>query len=779
LNIYHNNIISNSIQNIHDSNNYWSYNMEGNYWSDYTGVDNGAGGRTAGDGIGDTWLPHRNDNYPFMSSFGWDRPATPILSGPGNLVTESTFVLGWTSGPRTNGFILERDTSPIFSTAVELYNGTGKSIILNNHINGTFYFRVKAFNDNYESTWSNILTITVDWAPSKPTGLAVKDIDGKILTLKWNLNPEPDIEGYHIMVNNSDSGAADPFVILETVNETTSEITFSNLAEKITYDFTIIAFDIVPTDSAPSDVLPVTIPDLPPKPPTGLAVKSVGTNSITLSWNANVAPDLAGYNLYRSETESGTFRKVNSDWLAVIEYTDSGLDEATTYYYKLTAVDLENHESTFSESVNGTTILSEYPPEVINPIDDFSITEDSTDDSTINLMITFNDINGDSMFFSCTGQKNIKVTIHQDDGSVVIEPAENWCGTETITFFAKDASGEDSESVTITVLPVNDAPTSASIIEPRDRIKVREDEAIDFSGTFTDVDIPFGDEHNITWTSNITGKFAWGLSLENVKLPVGTHLITFEVTDQAQMSVSDTIELTVVKLILPLDPTGTDTESEEKDDTGLGTIFIDLVLVVAVLLIAFVAMIIIRRRRESDDEIEDMPEEELEDQGEDLEAEPQSQQLAPPLPLASAEKPQPVSPQPVQQPQLPADRTVSEVEQGQLPTNVQERVQEEVKEEVHAEVEEPTAEPQVVQPFEQPPVHQYPVQQPPIQQYPAQQPPIQQYPVQQPIMTPYGQLPPQQYYPAEGEELPPCPKCGANMTFVPEFYKYYCVECNK
>jgi hypothetical protein len=394
-------------------------------------------------------------------------------------------------------------------------------------------------------------------------------------------------------------------------------------------------------------------------------------------------------------------------------------------------------------------------------------------------MITFNDINGDSMFFSCTGQKNIKVTIHQDDGSVVIEPAENWCGTETITFFAKDASGEDSESVTITVLPVNDAPTSASIIEPRDRIKVREDEAIDFSGTFTDVDIPFGDEHNITWTSNITGKFAWGLSLENVKLPVGTHLITFEVTDQAQMSVSDTIELTVVKLTIPLDPTGTDTESEEKDDSGLGSIFIDLVLVVAVLLIAFVAMIIIRRRRESDDEIEDMPEEELEDQGEDLEAEPQSQQLAPPLPLASAEKPQPVSPQPVQQPQLPADRTVSEVEQGQLPTNVQERVQEEVKEEVHAEVEEPTAEPQVVQPFEQPPVHQYPVQQPPIQQYPAQQPPIQQYPVQQPIMTPYGQLPPQQYYPAEGEELPPCPKCGANMTFVPEFYKYYCVECNK
>ena len=36
--------------------NSWDYEEEGNYWSDYNGLDNGANGRIAGDGIGDTNL---------------------------------------------------------------------------------------------------------------------------------------------------------------------------------------------------------------------------------------------------------------------------------------------------------------------------------------------------------------------------------------------------------------------------------------------------------------------------------------------------------------------------------------------------------------------------------------------------------------------------------------------------------------------------------------------------------------------------------------------------
>lgn len=82
--IYHNNIIDNTIQ-VQDSNpanNNWHHIglLEGNYWSDYTGVDDGSGAgkhANAGDGIGDTKIPHpaaNYDNYPFTKKTGWLKP---------------------------------------------------------------------------------------------------------------------------------------------------------------------------------------------------------------------------------------------------------------------------------------------------------------------------------------------------------------------------------------------------------------------------------------------------------------------------------------------------------------------------------------------------------------------------------------------------------------------------------------------------------------------------------------------------------------------------------
>ena len=79
--IYHNNIVGNS-PNAEDNNplnNYWHHPLllEGNYWSDYFGEDNGAGiGKhaIADDGIGDTLIPHPSenyDNYPFIVESGW------------------------------------------------------------------------------------------------------------------------------------------------------------------------------------------------------------------------------------------------------------------------------------------------------------------------------------------------------------------------------------------------------------------------------------------------------------------------------------------------------------------------------------------------------------------------------------------------------------------------------------------------------------------------------------------------------------------------------------
>jgi hypothetical protein len=47
---------------------FWSFQGEGNYWADYSGLDNGNDSRIMGDHIGDTELPwHGVDDYPIIS----------------------------------------------------------------------------------------------------------------------------------------------------------------------------------------------------------------------------------------------------------------------------------------------------------------------------------------------------------------------------------------------------------------------------------------------------------------------------------------------------------------------------------------------------------------------------------------------------------------------------------------------------------------------------------------------------------------------------------------
>jgi parallel beta-helix repeat protein len=62
--IYHNNLIHNTDQANSMSGNSWDNGCEGNYWSNYIGLD------LDNDGVGDTYLPWEAvDNYPLMNLY--------------------------------------------------------------------------------------------------------------------------------------------------------------------------------------------------------------------------------------------------------------------------------------------------------------------------------------------------------------------------------------------------------------------------------------------------------------------------------------------------------------------------------------------------------------------------------------------------------------------------------------------------------------------------------------------------------------------------------------
>ena len=82
--------------------------------------------------------------------------------------------------------------------------------------------------------------------------------------------------------------------------------------------------------------------------PANPAASFVG-NGINVSWKANTEANLAGYNIYRSDTETGTFTKLNTTGVvSTNSYLDTAAPLNATSYYRIAAVDLNGTESGYA-----------------------------------------------------------------------------------------------------------------------------------------------------------------------------------------------------------------------------------------------------------------------------------------------------------------------------------------------------------------------------------------------------------------------------------------------
>ncbi|UCF07812.1 MAG: DUF2341 domain-containing protein [Thermoplasmata archaeon] len=110
------------------------------------------------------------------------------------------------------------------------------------------------------------------------------------------------------------------------------------------------------------------------------------------------------------------------------------------------------------------TVSDDYPPELIIPLPDVSFEEDAELKNAFNISNFFVDIDDDYLIYT-SGHDSINVTINPD-GTVDFSAPVDWFGSEHVTFRAEDDSGALVEdTITVSVIPVNDAPTIAQIPE--------------------------------------------------------------------------------------------------------------------------------------------------------------------------------------------------------------------------------------------------------------------------------------------------------------------------
>ncbi|NQT00945.1 MAG: hypothetical protein HQ580_02870 [Planctomycetes bacterium] len=107
--------------------------------------------------------------------------------------------------------------------------------------------------------------------------------------------------------------------------------------------------------------------DPPPTAPTGLTAMAVSDTVIDLVWDDNTDSDLASYKVYRSNTSGSYGEPIASVDKSDSRYSDTVGATSPIYYYVVTAVDLAEHESDYSNEAWATTDPG-YEPPVEDPI---------------------------------------------------------------------------------------------------------------------------------------------------------------------------------------------------------------------------------------------------------------------------------------------------------------------------------------------------------------------------------------------------------------------------
>jgi hypothetical protein len=94
--------------------------------------------------------------------------------------------------------------------------------------------------------------------------------------------------------------------------------------------------DIYPP-AAPEDVVAAVLPGASP-----------GTFVVDLSWTINLETDMAGYRVYRSESENERGQRLTPDLLPTPSFRDNTVASGHRYWYTVTAVDRAGNESGLS-----------------------------------------------------------------------------------------------------------------------------------------------------------------------------------------------------------------------------------------------------------------------------------------------------------------------------------------------------------------------------------------------------------------------------------------------
>ncbi len=194
--------------------------------------------------------------------------------------------------------------------------------------------------------WTNINT-----PPATPTGLTATPVSHNEINLEWNL--VSNASRYRVYRSlSSNSG----YVQIDSVSSPATTYVDSTGLQPVTlYFYKIAAVNGIGTSALAAAVFAQTNTPPAPAAPTNLIVTTVSTTALQLDWTASVSSNITKYKIYRRGPSDVDFVQIDSVPEVVLTYTNTGLIENSTYFYKLIAA----HPwgvSDFTGQISGNTM---------------------------------------------------------------------------------------------------------------------------------------------------------------------------------------------------------------------------------------------------------------------------------------------------------------------------------------------------------------------------------------------------------------------------------------
>ena len=192
-----------------------------------------------------------------------------------------------------------------------------------------------------------------------PTSISAQQIAADQVQLTWVDNASgDDNEAGYIIQRKSDSG-----VLWETIATLPADSTSYVSVDSIYTIYGLVEYQYRAgavkgsstswSTEPPWTSITTPVDSTAPALPTGL-VATAGSQKSLLSWDTNTEDDIDLYRVYRSLDLGAGYAFAGT--VSINEFTDTGLTNGTTYYYRISATDRSTNESVWSQAVSCTPV---------------------------------------------------------------------------------------------------------------------------------------------------------------------------------------------------------------------------------------------------------------------------------------------------------------------------------------------------------------------------------------------------------------------------------------